>query len=253
MKVSVLSSGSGGNSTIIQSSGGSVLIDAGLSARKLIDRLNSVEADIASIGALVITHDHIDHVSGAGIIARKLKIPVYIHRENYISSAEKFDNCEIRFINEPFNVGCLRIIPIPVSHDGTANYAYNVESEGKKISHITDIGVVTEIIKFKVLNSDLMVLESNHDLEMLKNGPYPWFLKQRIAGNLGHLSNISAGGLIEETCSGGLKNLVLAHLSAENNDPSLAYDEMTKVKESNCFEFKLYVAKQHEALEFIEV
>ena len=253
MKVSVLSSGSGGNSTIIQTSEGSILIDAGLSARKLIDRMNSVEADISSIGALVITHDHIDHISGAGIIARKLKIPVYIHKENYLSSADKFDNCEIRFINEPFKIGILRITPIPISHDGTANYAYTVEGEGKKISHITDIGVVTEIVKYRILNSDLVVLESNHDLEMLKNGPYPWFLKQRITGNLGHLSNISAGNLIKETCGGYTRDLILAHLSAENNDPSLAYDEMVKIKESNCFEFDLHVAKQHEALEFIEV
>ncbi|HXK50006.1 MAG TPA: MBL fold metallo-hydrolase [Clostridiales bacterium] len=253
MKASVLSSGSGGNSTVIQSSGGSILIDAGLSAKRIVERLNAVGADISSIGALVITHDHIDHISGAGIIARKLKIPVYIHKENYMSSADKFDNCEVKFISDPFDAGCFRITPVPVSHDGTANYAYTVESEGKKISHITDIGVVTEIVRFRILNSDLIILESNHDLEMLKNGPYPWFLKQRISGNLGHLSNASAGDLIKETYSQNLKYLVLAHLSKENNDPSLAYDEMVKVKELNNFNFRLHVAKQDEVLEFIEI
>ncbi len=253
MKISVLSSGSGGNSTVIQSDSGSILIDAGLSAKRLLERLGSVGADAGSIMGLVITHDHIDHISGAGVTARKLKIPVYIHRENYETSADKFDKCEIKFIENQFNIGDFTIVPVPVSHDGTANFAYTVLAEGKKISHITDFGVVTGIVRHRILGSDLIVLESNHDAEMLKNGPYPWYLKQRISSNTGHLSNYSAGELIRETGAAGLKNLILAHLSKENNDPLLALDVMMKIREENCFSFNISVAKQDEALEFIEV
>jgi phosphoribosyl 1,2-cyclic phosphodiesterase len=253
MKISVLSSGSSGNSTIIQTSDGSILIDAGLSAKRLIERLNSVGADINSIQGLVITHDHIDHISGAGVVARKLKIPVYIHRENFMTSSDKFEKCEIRIIENQFSIGRFSIVPVPVSHDGTANYAYTISAEGKKISHITDLGVPSGVVKHRILNSDLIVLESNHDPDMLKNGPYPWYLKQRISGNRGHLSNFSAGEIISETGAAGLKNLISPHLSKENNDPFLAFDKMTQVKEVNGFGFRLWVAKQDEALEFIEI
>ena len=160
MKLSVLSSGSGGNSTIINSSDGSILIDAGITGKKLFERLESVAADAKNIMGIIITHDHHDHIDGAGVIARKLKIPVYIHRANYESSAEKLDKCEIIFIENEFKVGSFTIIPFPISHDGTANYAYNIISEGKKISHVTDIGIVTETVKFRIRDSDLLVMES---------------------------------------------------------------------------------------------
>jgi len=253
MKLSILSSGSGGNSTIIQSSEGSILIDAGVTGKKLIERLESVSADIKSIMGIVITHDHHDHIDGAGIIARKLKIPVYIHKANYDTSAEKFEKCEIKFIDNEFIIGAFTILPFPISHDGTANYAYSIFAKGKKISHVTDIGVTTEIVKFRIRDSDLIVLESNHDLQMLHDGPYPWYLKQRIAGNRGHLSNASAGSLISELGDKTIKNLILAHLSKENNDPSKAFDCMTEIKETDGLSFKLHLAYQHKATEFIEV
>ncbi len=253
MKISVLSSGSSGNSTLIQTPEGSILIDAGLSAKKLMERLNDIGADAGTVNGLLVTHDHIDHISGAGIIARKLKIPVYIHKENHLSSKDMFEKCDIRYIGGRFSVGNIEIVPFPVSHDGTANYAFNISYAGKKISHITDIGVVTGMVKYNVLESDLIVLESNHDREMLKNGPYPWYLKQRVSGNTGHLSNKSACDFISETGNIRLRNLILAHLSKENNDPALAFDEMYRIKEENNLSFRLWVAKQDEALELIEV
>lgn len=253
MKISVLSSGSEGNSTLIESCGRSILIDAGISGKKLMERLSSISADPGIISGIVITHDHADHINGAGVIARKLKIPVYIHRENYFTSSHKLEKCEIKFIGDKFEIANLEIVPFPVSHDGTVNYAYCIISEGKKISHVTDIGVVTTIVKQRILNSDAIILESNHDPEMLKNGPYPWYLKQRISGNRGHLSNISAGQLIAETGQGKLRHLILGHLSKENNDPSLAFDNMTRVIEENDLDFKLHIAYQHSATEFIEL
>jgi phosphoribosyl 1,2-cyclic phosphodiesterase len=253
MKISVLSSGSEGNSTLIESSGRSILIDSGISGKKLLERLSSISADPALISGIVITHDHADHINGAGVLARKLKIPIFIHRENYFTSSHKFEKCEIKFIDDKFALGSIEIVPFPVSHDGTVNYAYCIISEGKKISHVTDIGVVTTIVKQRILNSDAIILESNHDPEMLKNGPYPWFLKQRISGNKGHLSNFSAGELIAGTGQRNLKHLILGHLSKENNDPSLAFDSMTRVMEENSFDFKLHIAYQHCATELIEL
>ncbi|MFO7810133.1 MAG: MBL fold metallo-hydrolase [Candidatus Delongbacteria bacterium] len=253
MKVSVLSSGSGGNSTLIQSDKSAILIDAGISGKRIMERLDSLCADAASISGLVITHDHSDHINGAGVIARKLKIPIYIHKENLENVSHKFEKCEIRLISDRFSIEEFDILPFPISHDGTANYAYNIFSRGKKISHLTDIGIVTTLVRQRIADSDLMVLESNHDTEMLKNGPYPWYLKQRISGNRGHLSNISASGLIRDTVPKKLKNLILAHLSKENNDPSLAYDNMTRTKEDLRLDFKLHTAFQDAATELVEV
>lgn len=253
MKISVLSSGSEGNSTLIETSDRSILIDSGISGKKLLERLASISADPSLISGLVITHDHADHINGAGVIARKFKIPIYIHRENYYTSSHKLEKCEIRFISDKFSIGDIEIVPFPVSHDGTVNFAYCIIADGKKISHVTDIGVVTTIVKQRILNSDAIILESNHDPEMLKNGPYPWYLKQRISGNKGHLSNSAAGALIAETGQGKLKHLILGHLSKENNDPSLAFDSMSKVMEENSFDFKLHIAYQHMATELIEL
>ncbi|MCG2761397.1 MAG: MBL fold metallo-hydrolase [Candidatus Delongbacteria bacterium] len=253
MKISILSSGSDGNSTLIQSPGGSILIDSGLSGKRLMERLDAVEADVQSIMSIIITHDHRDHIDGAGIIARKLKIPVYIHEDNFHTSEAKFEKCEIKFIGNEFTIGDFTILPFPVSHDGTANFAYSIISGGKKISDLREIGVITGMVKHRIKDSDLLVLESNHDLKMLHDGHYPWYLKQRIAGNRGHLSNLSAGNLISELNDFRLKNLILAHLSKENNDPNLALDCMTAIKEANDLTFNIHLAYQHKAIEFIEV
>jgi phosphoribosyl 1,2-cyclic phosphodiesterase len=253
MKISVLSSGSDGNSSIIQSHGASILIDAGISAKRLLERMSSAGADPASVTGLIITHDHDDHISSAGTIARKLKIPVFIHRENYCAKTSLFDKCEIRFIENEFSIGDFTVIPFPISHDGTANYAFSILCGGKKISHLTDIGVITTIVRHRIKDSDLIVIESNHDLKMLHDGPYPWYLKQRIAGNRGHLSNESAGSLISELEPSVLKNVILAHLSKENNDPGLAYESMIRAKELNGMSFRLFVASQKSATEMIEV
>lgn len=253
MRIAVLSSGSRGNSTFIETPSGSILIDAGLSGKAVLERMDSVGADHRTIMAVIITHDHADHINGAGIIARKLKIPVYIHRENYLTSAHKFEKCEINFIEDDFKVGDILISPYSVSHDGTANFAYNIVYGGKKITHLTDLGKATTLVKQRIKGTDLFVLESNHDPKMLKEGPYPWYLKQRISGNKGHLSNEDAVNLIIEMENMSVRNLVLAHLSEENNDPSLALDYMTEAKEKSGFGFQIHVASQNKALEFIEV
>ena len=265
MKISVLSSGSKGNSSIILShkSNQSILIDQGLSAKKLLERVDYIGADYKDLMGIVITHDHSDHIGGAGILSRKLKIPVYIHKENYYSKEEKFNNCEVFFIDDmsekknsidsDFFIGDFKVTPFVIPHDGSVNRAYNIAIDDKKITHLTDLGMVTTLVKQKLKGSDLIVLESNHDLELLKNGPYPWYLKQRVKGRHGHLSNENACTLMNEYDCPKLKKVILAHLSETNNDPFLAYDLMDKTNCEISRKFELLVAKQHEALELIEV
>ncbi len=253
MKVCVLSSGSGGNSTFISSSGSSLIIDAGISCKRILERLRSASCDPGGIGGILVTHDHSDHISGAGTLSRKLKVPVYIHEENWRSCRERFNKCEVHFIKGNFFVGDFFVEPFPVSHDGTLNYGFCVHSEEKKITHLTDTGTVTSVIRQRITGSHIMILESNHDPEMLIKGPYPWYLKQRIAGNLGHLSNKDACKLISESGMTGLKHLILAHLSKENNDPVLAYDLMEETRESSGMDFRICVAPQDTALEPVEI
>lgn len=253
MRIAVLSSGSKGNSSFIESNNQAILIDAGLSAKRLLGRMEEIEADYKNLNGIIVTHDHSDHIKGVGILARKLKIPVYIHEENYNVKTDLFSNCEIKFIKHDFELAGFRITPIPVSHDGTANYSYNIEAEGKKISHLTDLGKATALVKERTKDCDFFVMESNHDPLMLKEGPYPWYLKQRISGIRGHLSNSDASELLLSSNRGKLKNIILAHLSEENNDPMLAYDSMLYTVGQNNLDINVHLAHQNKPTEFIEI
>lgn len=253
MLVSPLSSGSKGNATLFESHGQLILIDNGLSGKEFFSRMEQIEKNPADLSAIIITHDHGDHIKGAGILARKLKIPIYLHRENHAKKAQLFEKCELVFIEKSFTIENFQVTPFEIPHDASANYAYNIEAEGKKVSLVTDLGFVTTLVRQKISGSDLLILESNHDLKMLHDGPYPWELKQRVAGRHGHLSNIDAGKLVASLEHKNLHTLVLAHLSEENNDPVLARDEMQKVLSLNNKEYNLLVAKQYQSLELIEV
>lgn len=255
MRISVLSSGSKGNSTLIETENSALLIDSGLSAKKLKERILDVGGQLDKIQGILITHDHSDHVSGAGVIARNLKIPVYIHQENYHRKYQLFKNCEIVYPKDhDFSIGDFQIESFEVSHDGSVNNGYNIIADNRIISHVTDLGFLSTIVLEKIQRSNLLVLESNHDPEMLYNGPYPWELKQRVASRYGHLSNQAACDLLEKLSSKEyLRTVILAHLSEENNDPLLAYDMMHESRDNHHFNFDLKVAKQHQPLEFIEV
>lgn len=253
MKVTVLSSGSKGNSTLIETKTDSLLIDAGLSCKRLLQRIEDAGRDYTSIRGIVITHDHSDHIKGAGITARKLNIPVYIHQQNYNNKIDLFNKCDIRIIKNKFSIGSMKIEPFRISHDGTENYAYNIYSGNKKISHLTDTGTATTLIRQKVKGCNLFVVESNHDPEMLKNGPYPWYLKQRVSGKKGHLSNADACNLVKDTFHDDLKHVILAHLSQENNDPLLAREEMEKIMAEENMNFMLHVGSQDKIVKTIEI
>ena len=235
VKICCLYSGSKGNSAYISAGGVSILIDAGKSAKALCSALKEINVDIASIDAIFITHEHRDHISALQTLSHKYNIPIYI----LLSSAEVFyglkderlcSNLMLQ-MKEPFSVNIkgLKISSIRTSHDSRASVGYRMDfsEDGKEyaIGYVTDTGIVTEDMREKLPGCFAVVIESNHDVEMLKNGPYPPELKHRIGSRHGHLSNKDAAAFISELCASGTKHVMLAHLSEENNLPEIAFDE----------------------------
>lgn len=235
MKICCLYSGSRGNSAYINAGGARILIDAGKSAKALCSALRDIEVDIDTIDAIFVTHEHRDHISALQNLSHKHSIPIYI----LLSSAEVFyglqderlcNNLALQ-MKAPFtvNVKGLKISSVRTSHDSRASVGYRLDfaenGEEYSIGYVTDTGIVTEDMREKLKGCLAVVMESNHDIEMLKNGPYPPELKQRIASSHGHLSNKDAAAFIATLCASGTKYVMLAHLSEENNLPQIAYNE----------------------------
>lgn len=230
-----LYSGSKGNSVLIRSESARILIDAGKSAKALCAALCSVGEDISNIDAIFITHEHCDHVKALEVLLKKHPIPVHIVE----ASAKKLigggllDFAELFCIHKPrfeVKIGNMTVSSFETSHDSEFSVGYKIDVDcGDSVKHIgyaTDVGYVTESVRSSLTGCETVVLESNHDLDMLMEGPYPYDLKLRIASNRGHLSNADCAALAAELCANGTKNILLAHLSEENNRPELAFDEV---------------------------
>jgi len=238
-----LASGSKGNSLYVSCHESSFLIDAGLSGIEIERRLNHIQIDPASLTAIIITHEHSDHVKGAGILSRRFNLPVYITEKTYeaCTSLGKIEDLCFFECGTPFEIDQIRVSPFSISHDATDPAGLTMEYHTHKIGIATDLGIVTRLVKEYLKNSNLLYLESNHDLDMLMNGSYPWHLKQRIKGRTGHLSNLDAGMLVSELKTDDLKHIILAHLSEENNCPQKAVHEVAKCL--NGSDIALHVAR----------
>ena len=225
-----LASGSKGNSLFVSCHNSSILIDAGLSGIEIERRLNTVNISPESLSAIIITHEHSDHVKGAGILSRRFKLPVYITQKTYQAcrGLGKIEDICFFECGTPFEIDQILISPFSISHDAKDPVGLTMEYNNHKIGVATDLGIATSLVKEHLKNSNILYLESNHDPEMLINGPYPWHLKQRIKGRTGHLSNLDAGNLISELLTDNLKHVILAHLSEENNCPQKAVQEILK-------------------------
>lgn len=228
MRVCSLYSGSSGNSIFVASDSTKVLSDVGLSAKKIIEAMCSIGESPNELSGILISHEHIDHVRGAGIMSRKFNLPIYASEGTWQAMGEMIGpvmecNKKVFSAYEPFRIGDIDVKPFPIPHDASEPVGYSYSNNGKKVTIATDIGHISiELLHF-LEDSDLLLLESNHDLEMLKVGPYPWNLKRRIAGDNGHLSNEAAGEVIAYMAEKGTKRFLLGHLSKENNFPELAY------------------------------
>lgn len=221
-EVSVLASGSSGNCFYIGTNKGDILIDAGISCRQICERLMQIGKDIKNIKGIFITHEHIDHVRGLNILSKKYNIPVYVNKGTLANSYLDMGNvCMVKTDNE-IDFHGLKILPFSKSHDTREPVSYLIKNGDKKISVVTDIGFCCENVAQSVKESELIILESNHDLQMLKEGPYPAFLKQRISGDRGHLSNYEAALAVLEHGNKKLQHVLLSHLSLNNNTPELA-------------------------------
>lgn len=223
-----LYSGSSGNSLLVETENTKLLIDAGVSSKKIETALTNLNIDPASVNGILITHEHSDHVQGLGTFAKKYDLPVFVNQKTLDAmpkQKEKIAEKNIKNfkIEEKFEIGDMQIKPFSIPHDAANPCGFNIFKGNKKISIATDIGHITNGILKNLEDSIFVLLESNYDPEVLKFSRYPYQLKSRIAGPNGHLSNESAGKTISHLLGSGLEQAMLGHLSKESNFPELAY------------------------------
>lgn len=239
MKFCSLYSGSSGNSIFIASDNAKVLIDAGLAGKKIDDALKHIGEESSSIDGIFITHEHIDHIKGVGVLSRKYDIPIYANDNTWAVMEKnigkiKEHNIRIMDRRSSITINDLEIRSFNIPHDAIAPVGYTVSSAGKNASVVTDFGVFTEEIRDNIIDSDIILLESNHDVNMLRMGPYPYKLKLRVLGENGHLSNEDCGSAIVSLLKNDKKKqIVLGHLSGTNNHPDLAYQTVVDVLSAN--------------------
>lgn len=249
IKFCPLFSGSSGNALYLKYKDTSILIDAGLSKKRITQAISDIGEDASKLNAIIITHEHIDHTSGIGVMERGYNIPIYanISTWNRIPSFVgriKQENIQYFETGKKFSINDVEILPFSIPHDAADPVGFSFYLDSKKVTSVTDIGHLTETILDNIKGSDLLLMESNHDLDMLINGPYPWPLKKRIKGDFGHLCNKDCGDFIAKYIEFELKTVVLGHLSAENNIPQLAYDTVKQ-----CIEACGYVIGRDVSLE----
>jgi phosphoribosyl 1,2-cyclic phosphodiesterase len=232
-----LASGSSGNSHLINDGKKFLLIDAGLSGKQIENKLREVDVDPKNLSAILVSHEHSDHICGVGILSRRYNIPIYANDGTWSGMASKIGNIKDENIkcfksNENFSIGDFNIRPYKISHDANEPVGFSIANDNIKISIATDLGYISEDIIEEIKDSNLVILESNHDEEMLKAGSYPYSLKRRVLSNIGHLSNEAAGNAIVDLVSKNVKSILLAHLSKENNFPELAIATVKNILDS---------------------
>jgi phosphoribosyl 1,2-cyclic phosphodiesterase len=265
VSVTVLASGSKGNCTVVSSSGTRVLVDAGLSCRELLLRLAACGENDRCLDAILVTHEHSDHVGGLRVLAKRLKVPVYMtgatydaYRKSARDSAGNRVNLE-RLENfhagRAFQIGDVTVTPFTIPHDAVDPVGFTFCSEGIKVGVCTDLGYMPSSVRHHIRGCHVLMIESNHDLEMLRGGPYPWAVKQRVMSRVGHLSNDSLADFLTTDYDGGAEFLILAHLSEQNNHPEIARmtAERALGEQRTFVQNQLMLALQHEPLPAIRL
>jgi phosphoribosyl 1,2-cyclic phosphodiesterase len=317
VRFTVLASGSKGNSTVVSGGRTRILVDCGLSCKELFRRMRQVDEEPETLDAILITHEHSDHVNGVAVTARKLGIPVYFtegtHRawmrwltpRRQMTYAQWLEQCrkqaadrqaeaeqtaaaeegepdesdlveateavaeafapakakdptwlpavEYFRAGEPFEIGDIAVSPFTIPHDAADPVGFVFQAEGVRLASATDLGYISPNVRAQLQGVDLLLLESNHDLEMLRDGPYPWSVKQRVLSRVGHLSNEAAAGFLEDGYDGQAAYVILAHLSESNNLPELARvtAERALNGKASLLSNRLLLAMQHEPLSSI--
>ncbi len=252
--ICVLASGSKGNAIYVSDGSTSVLIDAGLSAVEIERRLLSRKLDPRDLDAIVVSHEHSDHIQGVGVLSRRYQLPVYINEPTLTAAKAQLGavNETVRFHpGMDFCIGDLCLHPFSVSHDASDSVGFTVQDDATKVGIATDLGVATQLVCHHLKGCRLIILEANHDPKMLEEGPYPWHVKQRIQSRLGHLSNEASRDLLGEVSHSGLRHVILAHISETNNESEKALSVVGGAVSGN--HTKLSVASQHTAGELISL
>ena len=260
VSITVLASGSSGNCTLVSSSATRLLVDAGLSCRELMRRMKLCGEDPRGIDAILITHEHGDHVAGLQVLAKKLKLPVYITgatHESYRQWARdsagnkvRLERVECFSSGRAFQIGDVTVMPFTIPHDAVDPVGFTFSSEGIKAGLCTDLGYMPASVRHHLRGCHMLMIESNHDLELLRGGPYPWSVKQRVMSRVGHLSNEALADFLSSDYDGSAEFLILAHLSEKNNHPEIARmaAERALGKQRNFLRNHLLLAAQQEPL-----
>jgi phosphoribosyl 1,2-cyclic phosphodiesterase len=252
LRVSVLGSGSRGNATFVKTGCVRLLIDAGLSRKEIAKRLESIGEDPDGIDAVLITHEHSDHSCGLKTILKELPVRVFatggtlraLQMQDFFPDAS---NIVSICAGLPFTLGDAEVLPFRVPHDAAEPVAFSLTCGGVKVTQLTDIGYLPDEVAGRLHGSNMLILESNHDLEMLRVGPYPWNLKQRLMGRYGHLSNAAVARFIRDRYDGEADHVLLAHLSEKNNHPEIARQEAALALRDRGFsDVRLTVTSQDE-------
>jgi phosphoribosyl 1,2-cyclic phosphodiesterase len=250
MKICSLASGSKGNCLFLENGGVRLLIDAGLSLKEIAARLKTSRIEPESIHAVLVTHEHIDHIRSVGSFARRYKVPVLVSYATRQAAEQHLQKVELMEFETGYSFTFRNIMvdPFPISHDCCDPVGFLIESSEGRVGSATDLGIVTRLVREKLKGCRALNLESNHDSEMLLNGPYPWNLKQRIKSRHGHLSNQESLELLHDLAHEGLEALVMAHLSETNNHPDKVIDTTSSfLKDQNRCAPRIVIGEQHQA------
>ncbi|MFH1567404.1 MAG: MBL fold metallo-hydrolase [Gemmatimonadota bacterium] len=257
IELAVLGSGSKGNSVLVRTGRTALLLDAGLSARQLAQRCHASDLDPRRLDGVLLTHEHSDHVRGLPVFARHCPVPVLGNAATLGAAGAALATAPRAWAfttGVPFAWGDFTVAAFPVSHDAVEPVGFVLEAEGVRVGYATDLGRLTPPILAALGGCHIVVLEANHDVDMLWKGPYPWPLKQRISSHLGHLDNASGAGQLPTIVGGDTAHLVLAHLSENNNQPGLVRSLFAAaLADAGCAHVQLTVAGQHHASPVLRV
>lgn len=251
MKIKTLASGSKGNASIVLCGETNLIIDIGISYLSLKTKLEELNLSLDDFDGLLITHSHSDHIKGLATLTKKSNIKIYIPQAMYQDLEQQIYSSHIEFISDHFQIGEVEIELIHTSHDATSSVGYIIAYHGKSLVYVTDTGYINRKFLARMQKKDIYLIESNHDEKMLMEGPYPYYLKQRVISDRGHLSNKTTARYLEKLVGENTKYVILAHLSEKNNTEELA---MQAVQDKlNQTEIEILIARQNEESPYVEV
>ena len=246
----MLASGSSGNAALVATGKTRILLDAGLSMRELGRRLAAIGEQLAEIDAILITHEHSDHVAGLPVLARARGVRAAIYMTRLTAPAIDWGEkqparLETFQAGAAFSIGDVEVESFGIPHDAVDPVGFAFSAEGVRIGVATDLGYIPESVKFHLRRTDLLLLEANHDLDMLKVGPYPWSVKQRVMSRVGHLSNLRMSDFLEQDLDASTAHLVLGHLSQQNNHPEIVRMVGQQALDGRGLRARMEIASQH--------